>query len=115
MTCCRDICQATFNLSDDHARTSKCGLSIGNLNVRSLAPSADLVADYVKRHHLDIMCFTETWLRRGEPNVPIANLTLGSRTDRTRNRGGVAIYIVAAICLSVSLMVLKCPTLGVLN
>ena len=92
MTYCRDTCPATFDLSDDHARASKYGLSIGNLNVRSLAPSADLVADYVKRHHLDIMCFTETWLRRGEPNVPIANLTLASRADRGRKGGGVAIY-----------------------
>ena len=80
------------SVSHDHECTIKYGLSIGNLNVRSLGPSADLVSDYVKRHALDVVCFTETWLKRGVPNVPIANLTVASRVDRKRKGGGVAIY-----------------------
>ena len=63
------------------------------MNVRSLAPSSDLVSDYVKRHKVDVICLTETWLRRGAPDVPLDNMIVASRLDRRRKRGGgVAIY-----------------------
>ena len=63
------------------------------MNVRSLAPSSDLVSDYVKRHKVDVICLTETWLRRGAPDVPLYNMIVASRLDRRRKRGGgVAIY-----------------------
>ena len=61
--------------------------------MRSLVPSVDLINDYVKRHKIDVLCLSETWLRRGEPDVPLANLALACRHEqRGRRGGGVAIY-----------------------
>ena len=63
------------------------------MNVRSLAPSSDIVSDYLKRHNVDAICFTETWLRKGAPYVPLDNLVVANRLDRQRKKGGgVAIY-----------------------
>ena len=82
-----------MNVVSQREISPRYGLTIGNLNVRSLAPSSALVSDYVRRHHIDVMCFTETWLRNGEPDVPVDNLLVASRLDRKRKKGGgVAIY-----------------------
>ena len=88
-------CQLTpvGNLSSHFEQSSKYGLKIGNMNVRSLAPSSDLVSDYVRRYNIDVICFTETWLRRGAPDIPLNNLVAASRLDRRKKKGGgVAIY-----------------------
>ena len=49
-------CQLTpvGNLSSHFEQSSKYGLKIGNMNVRSLAPSSDLVSDYVRRYNIDV-------------------------------------------------------------
>ena len=61
--------------------------------MRSLAPSADVVSNYVRLHKIDVICFTETWLKRGEPNVPVGNLVVAGRLVRRKKKGGgVAIY-----------------------
>ena len=81
------------NLSSHFEQSSKYGLKIGNMNVRSLAPSSDLVSDYVKRYNIDVICLTETWLRRGAPDIPLNNLVAANRLDRRKKKGGgVAIY-----------------------
>ena len=73
--------------------SSKYGLVIGHLNVRSLVPSVELISHCVKRHKIDILCLSETWLRKGEPDVPLAHLILACRHERRGKRGGgVAIY-----------------------
>ena len=84
---------SAINAPLNRDRLPKYGLTIGNLNVHSLSASSDIVSDYVERHSIDIICFTETWLRRGEPDVPVGNLVVANRQDRRKKKGGgVAIY-----------------------
>ena len=80
---------SAINAPLNRDRLPKYGLTIGNLNVRSLSASSDIVSDYVERHSIDIICFTETWLRRGEPDVPVGNLVVANRQDRRKKKAAV--------------------------
>ncbi|VDI21638.1 Hypothetical predicted protein [Mytilus galloprovincialis] len=74
-------------------------ISFVHLNVQSLEPKLDLIN--VELQHLDILCFTETWLKPDvlENDVLLDNFVKPFRHDRVdRMGGGVAVYVKS--CLS---------------
>ncbi|CAC5420485.1 unnamed protein product [Mytilus coruscus] len=69
-------------------------ISFVHLNVQSLEPKLDLIN--VELLHLDILCFTETWLKPDfhENDVLLDNFIKPFRHDRVdRIGGGVAVYV----------------------
>lgn len=69
-------------------------ISFMHLNIQSIVPKIDLIN--LELRNLDILCFTETWLK---PSIGDDSITLDSfhapfRCDRVdRHGGGVAVYV----------------------
>ena len=70
------------------------GLRIASLNVRSLYGKLDEIKLLIGTYLLDILCLNETFLDTSisDSEIDINNYCI-VRKDRTRNGGGVAIYI----------------------
>lgn len=91
------------------------GVKYLHLNVRSLLPKFQLVEEDFLNGSFDIVCFTETWLKKGIPDSLICNPDYNLiRHDRTitnqvtglsKTGGGIVIYlkkfIIYEICDSV--------------
>ena len=72
-------------------------------NVMSLVPKVDELALVVGNHNPDIICITETWLKKQIPDdvVQINNYTLLRRDRKEREHGGVCLYIKNSYSISV--------------
>ena len=79
---------------------AKRTLRIAHLNPRSLLPSIDDVIDIVTREQIDVMCITESWLRKSvEDNFVIIPGFTVVRQDRKSGRGGgVCIFYRDGLC-----------------
>lgn len=88
------MCSSSYNMCSKMLSKAS-GLKVGHLNVRSLQPKLDEIDFLIKKTKLDILCISETWLKKRvkDKDISIKGYTL-RRKDRPRIRGGgVCIYI----------------------
>jgi exonuclease III len=73
---------------------SKNGMSIAQINVRSIIPKIEEIRYILAKTELDILCINETWLDSSVHDFEImVNDYNVIRKDRNRNGGGVCLYI----------------------
>lgn len=79
------------------------GVKYVHLNVRSLLPKFQLLEEDLLDGSFDVICLTETWLKKGIPDCLICNqnynlirhdrTTLSPVTDLCKTGGGIVVYL----------------------
>lgn len=76
--------------------TSECFVpSLLLSNPMSLAPKIDVIAYAVQQQNIDIVLFTETWLKESIPDDPIniEGFQLYKRDRKNQEHDGVCLYV----------------------
>lgn len=79
------------------------GVKYLHLNIRGLLPKFELLEEDFLDGSIDVMCLTETWLKRGIPDSLICNprvnlirhdrTTINSVTGNCKTGGGIVVYL----------------------